>query len=96
MKTADTVASDRSIASFDLSLQDGGPVCPRVVTFAPFKLHIITAVGECGEHLFVSEGPATVLIIEVIGAILQENLDWLACGVPDEPGVIVPPTDVCE
>src|SRR5690554_405010 len=66
--------------------EDGTAMLPRVPAVSPRMVHLVTrtrqvppvgiAVGpfESGQHLLVREKPMSVLVVQIIRAVLQKNL----------------------
>src|SRR6478736_7391560 len=72
-----------------------------MTAIAPFVLEAITwagcfvAVGlgigvfECGKYLLIGEKPVAVIIVQIVAAVLEEDLDGLDRIFPDQRGIKV-------
>jgi len=68
-----------------------------VVAFGPkLELIIVTGKFERRSHLLIGQGPTAVKIIQVLGAILQEDADRLLLGLAQERWINVSAANVGE
>ena len=67
-----------------------------VVSLSPLQLRVVPSVLQSGVDLAVGHRPRSVLIVEIVFAVLEEDSDGLADVVANQPRVIVPPADVGE
>ena len=68
-----------------------------VVAFGPkLELVIVTGKLERRSHLLIGQGPTAVEIIQVLGAILEENADRFFLGLAQERWIDVSAANVGE
>ena len=65
-----------------------------VRAFAIVELDIVILEFERGEHLLVCQPPVSVLVVQVVGAVLKVDPNRLFLGLADDPGIGVTVSDV--
>src|SRR6516164_4291266 len=76
--------------------QDRAAVDAVVAAVGPGGLVVVLLVLEGGFHLQVAEPPVAVLVVEVVGAVLEEDADVFVLGLADHAGVPVAAANVGE
>ena len=71
--------------------QDGAAVLVAVEALAEDEFVVVPGERERLGHLLVGQGPVAVVVVEVVGAVLEEDADRLLGGLADQGLVVVAP-----
>src|SRR5207249_7330038 len=69
-------------------------VCSSDLAVAPDHFVIVFLEFLCGFHLQIPEPPVAVLVVQIVGAILQEDADRLVGGLADDAGIAVTAAEI--
>lgn len=74
--------------------KDGAGALTIVTAFIPGVVDFVARPLEGAEHGLVGEEPVAVGVVEVVGAVLEENAQGLGCGFANEGGVVATAADI--